>query len=295
MPNFADQLLAAIDAKQSPACVALDPVFESLPDELRSGVRSEDQSARLLAIGTFSRRVLELIAQHIPVVKINSAYFECYHADGVRLYDELLAEAAAMGLMTIGDCKRGDVGHTAEMYATAHLGGLTPHAITINGYFGLDGVKPFIDVAQTAGKGVFVLVRTSNPSAAAIQDVVTEGGRKVHEIVASQVNEWATDRGMTGISGYSSIGAVVATRNPADAARLRKAMPNSIFLVPGYGAQGGKASDFAPYFNPDSRGALVAAGRSVIYAFSGASPNWAGCITVACQRLCAETAGILSF
>ena len=288
MPNFADQLLAAIDAKKSPACVALDPVFESLPDELKAGIRPDDQGSQLEAIGLFSRRVLDLIVPHVPVVKVNSAYFERYHADGVRLYDALLGEAAAMGLVTIGDCKRGDVGHTAEMYAAAHLAGASPHAITINGYFGLDGARPFVDVARSRGKGVFVLVRTSNPSAAAIQDVVAQDGRKVHEIVAAQVAEWANESSLVGSRGYSSLGAVVATRNAADAARLRAAMPKSIFLVPGYGAQGGKASDFAPYFKSGHCGAIIVAGRSVIFAYAdsqatGSTRQWEESISGACR------------
>jgi len=308
MPDgFADRLLAAIERRRAPAVVALDPVWESMPEPLTRRVALGDVSAVLGRIREYSRRVIEVIAPIVPAVKINIAYFERYHAAGVALFDELIGHAADCGLITIADCKRGDVGHTAEMYARACLGDWITEAgvpragpnastlyalsdsVTVNGYFGLDGVKPFMDSARAHGRGVFVLVRTSNPSAAAIQDIVLADGRKVHEVVAEQVDAWSRSPGLVGETGFSAIGAVVATRDKADAARLRARMPASIFLVPGYGAQGGQASDFAPYFDSSGRGALIAAGRSVIFAYREAqhqparAEDWPASIEAACR------------
>lgn len=305
--NFADRLLEAIAAKRSPTVIALDPVLDRLPASILEGRAAAGErvgrEGAAAALWEYSWRVLRAIAPHVPAVKINSAYFERYHAEGVEVYHNLVGEARAQGLLVIGDVKRGDVGHTAEMYAAAHLsddadaaddGEPAPDAITINGYFGLDGVQPFVNVAQAAGKGLFVLVRTSNPSAAAVQDVVTQDGRKLHEIVAAEVARWASDAAAVGAKGYSLIGAVTASREPEDARRLREALPQSMLLVPGYGAQGGTADDFLPYFKSDGSGAVVAAGRSVIFAYkqpgnlSKPAANWETCVEQACAAFVAD-------
>lgn len=306
--HFADRLCQAIEAKGNPCVVALDPVYAHLPSAVTGrgrGVASINEE--LDAIIVYSRRVLNLIAPIVPAVKINSAYFERYHAAGVQAYDALIAEAAALGLLVIGDVKRGDVGHTAEQYARAHLEASDrlsvgvdsvgiADAVTVNGYFGADGVRPFIDAAKSQGRGVFVLVRTSNPSAAGFQDVATSDGRKVHELVAAQVSEWSQGPGCLGSRGYSLVGAVVATRNAADARHLRRVMPRSFFLVPGYGAQGGAAADFVPYFNADGFGALIAAGRSVIFSHQDEAllarhgGSWEACVAAACRTFAADVA-----
>lgn len=309
--NFADRLLQAISEKKTPAVVALDPVYEHLPEELREDPAwndADDAEAALGAILEFCRRVIRVTAPLIPAIKINSAYFERYFGEGVDAYFQVVEEAHAHGLLVIGDVKRGDVGHTAEMYADGHLANVEfidmedramPDAVTLNGYFGLDGVKPFLEVAASQGKGAFVLVRTSNPSAAAVQDAVLADGRKVHETVAELVAQWAADARLVGESGFSSIGAVTATRNPADAARLRLLMPRSILLVPGYGTQGGTAEDFVPYFTTDGRGAIVAAGRSVIFAFEQAKyaealgGQWEPCIEQSCHDMIADLARVI--
>ena len=302
--HFADRLTDVVLRMKAPCVINLDPVFEKLPDAFTAAGRATPPpAARLQSIEAFAAGVIEAIAGIIPAVKINSAYFEIYGADGVAPYHRLLKTARDAGLLTIGDVKRGDVGHTAEMYAAAHLSDSAlpdpdtlamPDAVTVSGYFGLDGVAPFIDVARREERGVFVLVRTSNKSAAAIQDVATADGRKVHEVVAAQVARWAADANTAGHHGYSSIGAVVATRNADDAARLRKAMPQSIFLVPGYGAQGGRAEDFLSYFDADGKGAIIAAGRSVIFAHADASlrarcgDDWSACVRTACEDFVAD-------
>jgi len=312
--DFADQLVDAIRERGTPAVVALDPVYKHLPAELRGGaaagarIPSRTEPSReshpapndeLAAILEFSRRVIRLIALIVPAVKINSAYFEIYQSAGIDAYYQLVRAARQAGLLVIGDVKRGDVGHSAEMYAAAHLsdgavsrfgGEQNPDAITVSGSLGSDAVKPFIDVARAEGKGLFVLVRTSNPSAASLQDAMLADGRKLHELLAGQVAEWAADTSLLGEHGFSSIGAVVATRDPADAAKLRAAMPRCIFLVPGYGAQGGRAEDFRPYLRADGLGAVIAAGRSIIFAHEDAeyreqfADRWEKCIEAACRR-----------
>lgn len=305
--HFADRVTAGVQRMKAPCVVALDPVFEKLPEPLMSGVANDDASARLAAIQSFALGVIDAIAPLVPIVKINAAYFEVYGAAGFALYGALTSHARQHGLIVIGDAKRGDVGHTAEMYAAAHLGingsakPLAADAVTINGYFGADGAKPFIDAAKRSGGGVFVLVRTSNPSATVIQDQVTADGRKVHEIVAGEVAAWASKADTIGACGYSLVGAVAATRNAEDAQRLRRAMPQSILLVPGYGAQGGTAADFAPYFAREGMGAIIVAGRSVIYSHAVAAyrdrfaGDWKSCVSEACADFAADvgrTAGM---
>ena len=277
--NFADQLLTAIKAKNAPVCVGIDPVYNKLPAEITDQKELNDENdseAALDAALEFCRRVIKIVAPLVPAVKINSAFFERYYWEGIEAYYEIIQEASGAGLLVIGDAKRGDIGSTAEMYARAALadpdfGNLDdlvgPDAVTVASYFGLDGVKPFIDVAREEQKGLFVLVRTSNESASVIQNATLEGGLAVAELIAQQVAEWGRDESLVGTSGYSCVGAVVAARDKDQATRLRGMMPQSILLVPGYGAQGATAADIAPYFKSDGTGALITASRSIIYAF----------------------------
>lgn len=305
---FADRLVEAVRDRKTPGIVNIDPVLERLPAEYRDSILPGDdgridRDAAVAAIRDYGRRVIRVVAPLVPAVKINIAYFERFQAAGIRAYRELIREASQTGLIVIGDVKRGDVGHTAELYARAQLGRSAwagaeddngPDAVTLSGFLGWDGVGPFVEVAREEEKGLFVLVRTSNESAATVQDVATADGRKVHEILAALVDRWAEASGTVGACGYSGVGAVVATRDRADAARLRAAMPKSILLVPGYGAQGGAAADFAPYFRADGLGALVAAGRSVIYAYrqkayrSRFGEDWEGCVEQACRDFVAD-------
>lgn len=304
--NFADRLLKAIRAKGSPTCVGIDPLYAKLPAEISENKElndATDSEVALDAILEYCRRVVKVISPLVPAVKINIAFFERYYADGVDAYFDLVQEADRAGLIVIGDCKRGDIGSTAEMYARsmlaepdfANLEDLTgPDAVTVSPYFGLDGVKPFIDVAREEQKGVFVLVRTSNPSAAELQSARLEGGMTVAEHVAAQVESWAADPTLLGHSGYSAIGAVVGATARDEIARLRELMPHCFLLVPGYGAQGGTAADVAACFKPDGTGALVTASRSVIYAYDDMkyverfTSEWEKCIEQACKDFIAE-------
>lgn len=311
--NFADRLLEAIAAKGAPVAIAIDPVYSRLPAEInehRSLNDALDSEAALDAVLEYSRRVIRIVAPLVPAVKINIAFFERYYSEGVEGYYELVQEAAERGLIVIGDVKRGDIGSTGEMYARAHLAEpdfadlenmVAPDAVTVSGYFGIDGVKPFIDVAVASleGKGLFVLVRTSNESAAGIQDLPLADGRKVHEMMAAHVARYAEESGLTGQRGYSSVGAVVSTRDPETAAKLRAMMPHSIFLVPGYGAQGMTAEHVAPLFKSDGAGALVVAGRSVIFAYEDMKymemypSEWEKCVEHACKDMIKDVSKVV--
>jgi len=212
----------------------------------------------------------------VPAVKINIAFFEKYLWEGLETYYNLISEAEDLGLEIIGDVKRGDVGHTATAYATAHLQNpelagledtLAPDAITINGYTGADGIEPFAEVATQQGKGVFVLVRTSNPSAAAIQDVTDAEGKAVYERIAEIVDQIANKPERIGKHGYSNVGMVVGGTAPNVTSTLRRNYDKIWFLVPGYGSQGASAADCVRFCKPNGTGALINASRSIIYAY----------------------------
>jgi orotidine-5'-phosphate decarboxylase len=271
--HFADRLLDAIEAKGSPVCVGLDPSMEKLPPELKHLPPGE-------AIERFCTGVIEAVAGIVPAVKPQIAYFERYGHGGVAAYERVCRLAVQAGLVVIGDVKRGDIGSTAAEYAAAHLGNTAVDAITVNSYFGADGIAPFVQAAAPAGKGLFVLVRTSNPSAAAIQDLADAAGVPLYEHVAAQVAQIGAF--CVGGRGYSAVGAVVGATWPQQARTLRQIMPQQIFLVPGYGAQGATAADCAAAFKSDGTGAIVNASRSVLYAFAGQS-DWKAAIAQAAK------------
>ncbi len=312
--NFADNLLDAIAKKDVPVCVGIDPVYARLPPEINEDPELNDEAdseVALDAVREFCRRTVHIVAPHVPAVKINIAFFERYYAEGVDTYYELVEEAANLGLIVIGDVKRGDVGHTAEMYARSALCDpdfsdlderVAPDAVTVSGYLGLDGVQPFIDVASNEGKGVFVLVRSSNPSAGAVQDAVLEDGRAVYELLGQQVEEWAIGNGLIGEGGYSCVGAVVAAKDREQTMKLRAMMPHCLFLVPGWGAQEASPDDVAACFKSDGTGALICASRSVIYAYdqdvAGTKyiemypSEWHKCVEQACKDFVADVAKV---
>jgi orotidine-5'-phosphate decarboxylase len=314
-PNFADRLIAAMTEKKSAACVGLDIVYDKLPEAIRNDKSFNDPANTQVVMDAaleFSRKVLRLVAPHVAAVKINSAYFERYYWDGIEAYYSLVQEAQANKLLVIGDVKRGDVGTSADAYCDAHLAeptvenleeGATPDAVTVNPYFGSDGVIPFLNVAATQGKGVFMLIRTSNESAREFQDFKDGTGKPLYHYIAEKCAAWAGAEDLVGKSGYSSLGAVVGGTYPDDARRLRALMPKSIFLVPGYGVQGATAEDCAAAFNPDGKGAVVSATRSVLYAFNDSRyadrfDSWEKCVEQAAvdmkdelNRAIAKTAG----
>src|SRR4030043_1108612 len=219
--NFGDRLFYAVKTKKTCLTVGLDPVYNRLPVTIRSHRQMNDEydaDAAVDAIFDFCTQVMRIVAPMVPAVKINIAFFEKYLWEGLETYYALISEAEDLGLEIIGDVKRGDIGHTAAIYAAAHLQNpelvgledtLTPDAITVNGYTGADGIEPFAAMATKQGKGVFVLVRTSNPSAAAIQDFADAAGQRMYEKLAGVIGEIANQDDRIGKDGYSNVGMVV--------------------------------------------------------------------------------------
>ncbi len=307
--HFGDRLVGAIRDKNAPACVGFDPLIERLPAAvlgehglggLATGDSGEDVDPSTVAgaLLAFGREVIQIIAPHVPVIKINIAFFERYYADGVRAYFQLVKDAQAAGLIVIGDVKRADIGHSSTQYALGHLRPpgprapaslATPDAVTVNPYFGFDAIRPFVEVARETGRGMFVLVQTSNESAAEVQGLELASGSKLCEGVAGIVQSWSNREGLIGSSGYSCIGAVVSPRDLKSTQRIRGLMSSCIFLVPGFGAQGRTAGEVARCFKPDGTGAMVNASRSVIYAYQDKAyresfgDNWRGCIEQGCK------------
>ncbi|MDF2628174.1 MAG: orotidine-5-phosphate decarboxylase [Symbiobacteriaceae bacterium] len=288
--NFADRLVAGVKQKRSHAVVGIDPVLSKLPAFLRDEAAAKyGQTARgaAAALVGFSRLVIDAVADHVALVKPQSAFFEVHGAPGVEAFWETVRYARSKGLQVISDAKRGDIGTTAEAYAAAFFGHPNPmdswedpeqwaDSLTVNPYLGSDGLVPFVNRCQARGTGIFVLVRTSNPSSGELQDQELFSGENVAQQVAKLVH-YLGGR-LVGESGYSSVGAVVGATYPEDLARYRREMPRAILLVPGYGAQGGTAADVVPAFNEDGLGAVVNASRSVIFAYKRAevSPTEAG-------------------
>ena len=274
---FADRLLDAIDRKGGPICVGIDPIFEMLPDSVAGDAarrNAEDPEGAIDAIFAFTTSVLRIVAPLVPVVKFQSAYFEKYLWEGVEAYYSLIAEASELGLLVIGDVKRGDIGSTAAAYAAGHLANISfeeqqdvivPDAITVNPFCGLDTIAPFVQTAKDYDKGLFVLVRTSNPGSGELQDVKLEDGRTWSEMLADKLAKVAADPALVGSKGFSSVGAVVGATQPQTMQSLRERLPQSIFLLPGYGAQGATAEMTRAAFK-NGKGAIVSASRSILYA-----------------------------
>ena len=277
--NFADRLFDAVKRKKTPLIVGLDPVYSRLPKAIRNHRDLNDETdaaAAVDAIFDFCTQTMRIIAPIVPAVKINIAFFEKYLWEGLETYYSLITEAEDLGLEIIGDVKRGDIGHTAEMYASAHLENseligledtLVPDAITINGFAGIDGIEPFAKMADKQGKGIFVWVRGSNPSAAAIQDFKGENGVMLYEKMAEIVAGIGNEPGRIGQSGYSNVGMIVGGTAPKVTSELRRKYDSTWFLVPGYGSQGASAEDCVRFCKPDGTGALINASRSIIYAY----------------------------
>lgn len=304
---FSDRLLDAIAAKGSPICVGIDPIFEMLPDAVAGDSRTRnanDAEASIDAIFAFTTKVLEIVSPHVPIVKFQSAYFEKYLWEGVEAYYSLVQEASEMGLLVIGDVKRGDIGSTSGAYAAAHLAPplfdemeevVTPDAITINPFCGLDSIEPFVKTAKDYSKGLFVLVRTSNPGSVQLQDAKLEDGRTYSEMLADNLNAIATDAALVGDSGYSSLGAVVGATQTHTMESLRRRLPKSIFLLPGYGTQGATGEMTKAAFT-DGKGAIVSASRSILYAHRDekyAGKSWEDAVAGAVRAMKQDLSGVL--
>lgn len=286
--NFADKLIEAVKKKGNAICVGLDPRLDKIPESIKThaldtvdanGEHLSPTAAAAAAIFEFNKGIIDAVYDLVPVVKPQIAFYEIYGADGMKAYADTLKYAKSKGLLTIADAKRNDIGTTAEAYAQAFLGEVQifegenevvmpifeADSITVNPYLGWDGIKPFIEECKKYGKGIFVLVKTSNKSSGDLQDLVMKDGKALYEIAGHLVDSWGADE--MGESGYNFVGAVVGATFPEQAKKLRQIMPNTIFLVPGYGAQGAGAQEVKPCFNEDGLGAIVNNSRGIIFAY----------------------------
>lgn len=270
------ELIEKIKKTNAPIVVGLDPKLAFVPEHILK--KSYDEFGETLegaadAIWQFNREILDHVSDLIPAVKPQIAMYEQFGIPGLAAFQKTVDYAHKKGLVVIGDVKRGDIGSTSESYAIAHLGkisvGSNSYApfgedfATVNPYLGSDGVEPFVNVCREENKGIFVLVKTSNPSSGEFQDRIIDG-KPLYELVAEKVNEW----GSSAMDGaYSEVGAVVGATYPEIGKALRKVMPKAYILVPGYGAQGGKGADLVHYFNEDGLGAIVNSSRGIIAAY----------------------------
>jgi orotidine-5'-phosphate decarboxylase len=252
--TFADRLAAEVQRKQSQLVVGLDPNPDLMPVELRGD------------IARFCCGIVDAVAPHAVAVKPQLAFFEALGSAGIAAFEHVCGYARRAGLLVTAYGKRGDIGSTARAYAEAYLEGEPPRAdaLTVNPWLGRDAVEPFLGAVRRGGAGIFVLLRTSNPGGD-LQDAVLKDGRPMWHHVASLIDEWGEDT--VGEVGLSSVGAVVGATHPRAVADARRLMPRTIFLLPGVGAQGGSVADLGRAFQSGPASALVAASRSVIYAF----------------------------
>lgn len=271
-----NQLVANIKKTNAPVVVGLDPMMSYIPKWICKKVFSEmgeTLEAAAEAVWQFNKGIIDATFDLIPAVKPQIAMYEQFGIEGLKVFQKTCAYAKEKGLVVIGDVKRGDIGSTSAAYATAHLGkvqvGSKRYSVfdedfaTVNPYLGTDGIQPFLEVCKEEGKGIFILVKTSNPSSGEFQDRLVNG-RPLYELVGEQVAKWG--EACMG-EDYSDIGAVVGATYPEIGKVLRKLMPKSYILVPGYGAQGGKAQDLGYYFNADGLGAIVNSSRGIIAAY----------------------------
>ncbi len=279
--HFADRLLQACKIKGNSLCAGIDPRWEQLPMAIRRRYAAGTLEAMAAAFEEFGLRVLDIVAPIVPVVKPQSAFFEACGPAGMLVQQRILAKAKSLGLFTILDNKRGDIASTAEAYADAGFAGTLfegrrlpvwqADALTVNPYLGRDAVEPFLASARRYEAGVFVLVRTSNKGAGQFQDL-SSGGKPVYQHVAEAVASWSAEN--LGACGFGDVGAVVGATHPAELAQIRQWIPNVVFLIPGYGAQGGSAADTAAGFRADGAGAIVNSSRGLTACFKPDDPNW---------------------
>ncbi len=274
MPDhFADRLAAAVTQSASPVCVGLDPAIDRIaqaldvsPEEAAAGPESAADS-----IWRFNQRIMEAVRPYCAVIKPQSAFYERWGPPGVEALRRTIELCRQMGLICLVDAKRNDIASTAAAYAQAYLGdgSLSADALTVNPYLGADGIDPFLQEARGHGKGIFVLVKTSNPSSIQIQDQSLQDGRLLYEHVGDLVEEWG--QASIGDCGYSNVGAVVGATFPGELSALRERMPHTWFLIPGYGSQGGTASDVVAGLDGRGLGAVVNSSRGIIYAWTAES------------------------
>jgi orotidine-5'-phosphate decarboxylase len=269
MEIFADRLVAAVRKKSSPCVVGLDPRIDLMPEFVKSGRGAHSRATVCSIISDFHEVVLDAVADLVPAVKPQLAFYEQYGLGGLEGFEKTVHAARERGLLVINDGKRNDISSTAEAYANAFLSDTAffSDCITVTPYLGRDSLEPFVKACARHGKGLFVVLKTSNPGSRDFQDQPLEAtGRPLYETIAGIIEEIGKD--LIGQSGYSSIGAVVGATFPEDGRRLRALMPHALILVPGYGAQGGSAESAAACFHENGLGAVVSSSRDITYGHS---------------------------
>lgn len=271
-----DKLIEKINQTGNPSVVGLDPRLNFIPEYITSKYYQKygnTPKAVAKSMYKFNKKIIDAVYDIVPAVKPQIAMYERYGIEGLKAYDKTCKYAKSKGLIVIGDIKRSDIASTAEAYSDGHIGKVDINGtlfdsfaqdyITLNPYLGSDSITPFLKDCEAYEKGLFVLAKTSNPNSGEIQDLLVDG-TPIYEKVGALIEKWGEST--IGEHGYSSVGAVVGATHPEQAERLRKAMPHTFFLVPGYGAQGGKAEDLAVCFDNNGIGAIVNSSRGIIAA-----------------------------
>lgn len=268
-----DTLIDRIKACKNPTAVGLDTCLDYLPEKEKKACKTLADAAK--AITDYNRALIDRLYKHVPAVKVQVAYYEMYGVAGMQAFADTLSYAHGKGLITIADCKRNDIGSTAACYSKAYLGKVkvgekefSPFAadfLTVNGYLGEDGLNPFIADCEASDRGLFVLVKTSNPSSGQLQDKILQDGKTLYEHMAELVTQCGKTR--VGKYGYSSVGAVIGATHPAQADQVRKEFPHLFFLIPGYGAQGGSADGLTVCFDSRGLGGIVNNSRGILCAY----------------------------
>lgn len=274
--DMINTLIDGIQKKNAPVVAGLDPMLDYVPGWIKDAAFEEfgeTLEGAAEAVWQFNKGIVDAVYDLIPAVKPQIAMYEQFGIPGLAVFKRTVDYCKEKGLVVIGDVKRGDIGSTSAAYAAGHLGKVTVGSksyyafdedfITVNPYFGIDGIKPFLDVCREEKKGIFLLVKTSNPSSGEFQDQKIDG-TPLYELVGRKVAEWGAE--CMG-DQYSYVGCVVGATYPEMGKALRKVMPKSYILVPGYGAQGGTAKDLVHYFNEDGLGAIINSSRGIIAAY----------------------------
>jgi orotidine-5'-phosphate decarboxylase len=263
--NFADRLLTQTEKRGNPLCLGLDPHVSLLPQFVMG--KTDEKTNRVKSIEAFIISYIDLIADKVPAVKPQAAFFEQYGSAGMQMLFDVSSYAQEKGLLVILDAKRSDIGSTAKAYAEAYLSKQAPFdAITLNPYLGMDSLVPFIDACQSNGKGVFVLAKTSNPGAKDYQDLVLQEGGHLYEAIAKSLQSHS--KALVGKSGWSSLGVVVGATYPEESVKIRQLLPKAVFLVPGFGAQGASAEQALTAFEKTETayvGGVISSSRAIMF------------------------------
>ena len=279
MKNIIDDLIDKIKEKQSPIVMGIDPRYDFIPNNIKEKYSKDIQGFAKASV-EFAKGLIDSVYDIVPAIKPQLAYFEAMGPEGLIAYKQIIEYAKSKDLIIISDAKRGDIGTTSKAYSNAFIGKTSlddkeesiynSDFVTVNPYMGSDSVNPFIEDCEKYNKGVFVLIKTSNKSSGELQDLALDNGKKIYEHVAQLVDEWG--KNLIGEHGYSSVAAVVGATYPAQLQELREIMPHTFFLIPGYGAQGGKAEDIALAFDKNGLGGIINASRSLMCAYK--SDKW---------------------